>query len=34
VPRRAVIANRLEPTGKTLEELDEYDGPLYRTGPY
>jgi hypothetical protein len=29
-----VIANRLEPTGKTLEGLDEYDGPLYRQGPY
>ena len=34
VPRRAVIAHELEPTGKTLEELDEYYGPAYREGLY
>jgi uncharacterized protein len=34
VPRRAVIASRLEPTGRTLEELDEYYGPQYRDGLY
>jgi uncharacterized protein len=34
VPRRAVIARELEPTGKTLEELDEYYGPQYREGLY
>ena len=34
VPRRAVIAQELEPSGKTLEELDEYYGPQYREGLY
>jgi uncharacterized protein len=34
VPRRAVIASRLEPTGKSLEELDEYYGPQYRERLY
>jgi PPOX class probable FMN-dependent enzyme len=34
VPRRAVIASRLEPSGKTLEELDEYYGPSYRESLY
>ncbi len=34
VPRRAVLAQQLEPSGKTLEELDEYYGPAYREGLY
>ena len=34
VPRRAVIARELEPSGKTLEELDEYYGPQYLDGLY
>jgi PPOX class probable FMN-dependent enzyme len=34
VPRRAVIAHALEPSGKTIEELDEYYGPAYREGLY
>ena len=34
VPRRAVIARELEPSGRTLEELDEYYGPQYREGLY
>jgi PPOX class probable FMN-dependent enzyme len=34
VPRRSVIAHELEPTGKTLEELDAYYGPQYREGLY
>jgi PPOX class probable FMN-dependent enzyme len=34
VPRRAVLASRLEPSGKTVEELDEYYGPSYREGLY
>lgn len=34
VPRRAVIARDLEPSGKTLEELDAYYGPQYREGLY
>ena len=34
VPRRAVIAHALEPTGRTIEELDEYYGPAYREGLY
>ena len=34
VPRRAVLAHRLEPTGRTVEELDEYYGPQYREGLY
>lgn len=34
VPRRAVIAHELEPSGKSLEELDEYYGPQYLEGLY
>jgi PPOX class probable FMN-dependent enzyme len=34
VPRRAVIAHELEPSGKTIEELDEYYGPTYQDGLY
>jgi PPOX class probable FMN-dependent enzyme len=34
VPRRAVIAHELEPSGRTIEELDEYYGPSYRDGLY
>jgi PPOX class probable FMN-dependent enzyme len=34
VPRRSVIAHELEPTGKTVEELDEYYGPQYVEGLY
>jgi PPOX class probable FMN-dependent enzyme len=34
VPRRAVIAHDLEPSGKTIDELDEYYGPQYREGLY
>ncbi|RNM15946.1 pyridoxamine 5'-phosphate oxidase family protein [Nocardioides pocheonensis] len=34
VPRRAVIAHELEPSGKTVEELDEYYGPAYLEGLY
>ena len=34
VPRRAVLAHELEPTGKTIEELDEYYGPSYAEGIY
>ena len=34
VPRRAVISKTLEPSDKTLEELDEYYGPAYRDGMY
>jgi PPOX class probable FMN-dependent enzyme len=34
VPRRAVIAHELEPSGRTIEELDEYYGPRYRDGLY
>ena len=34
VPRRAVIAHELEPSGRTVEELDEYYGPQYREGLY
>ena len=34
VPRRSVIAHRLEPSGRTVEELDEYYGPQYREGLY
>jgi PPOX class probable FMN-dependent enzyme len=34
VPRRAVIAHELEPSGRTIEELDEYYGPQYREGLY
>ncbi|WP_141014489.1 MSMEG_1061 family FMN-dependent PPOX-type flavoprotein [Nocardioides sambongensis] len=34
VPRRAVIAERLEPSGKTVAELDEYYGSGYEAGLY
>jgi uncharacterized protein len=34
VPRRAVIAHELEPSGKTIEELDVYYGPQYLEGLY
>ncbi|HEX2892583.1 MAG TPA: MSMEG_1061 family FMN-dependent PPOX-type flavoprotein [Marmoricola sp.] len=34
VPRRSVIAHELEPSGRTIEELDEYYGPAYREGLY
>ncbi|TIC85937.1 pyridoxamine 5'-phosphate oxidase family protein [Nocardioides sp. GY 10113] len=34
VPRRAVIAAELEPSGKTVAELDEYYGPGYAEGLY
>jgi PPOX class probable FMN-dependent enzyme len=34
VPRRAVIADRLEPTGMSLDELDVYYGPQYRQRLY
>nr|WP_227463369.1 MSMEG_1061 family FMN-dependent PPOX-type flavoprotein [Nocardioides lijunqiniae] len=34
VPRRAVLAHDVEPSGKTLEELDEYYGPSYEEQLY
>ena len=34
VPRRAVIARELEPSGRTLEELDDYYGRQYRESLY
>lgn len=34
VPRRAVLAHALEPSGKTIEELDDHYGPAYREGLY
>jgi len=34
VPRRAVIAQQMEPTGKSLAELDAYYGQQYREGLY
>lgn len=34
VARRAVIAHQLEPSGKTVDELDEYYGPQYLEGLY
>ena len=34
VPRRAVIAARLEPDGQPLDELDAYYGPSYADGLY
>jgi PPOX class probable FMN-dependent enzyme len=34
VPRRAVIAHELEPSGKSIEELDAYYGPAYLEGLY
>jgi len=34
VPRRAVLAQRLEPSGRSIEELDAYYGEQYREGLY
>ena len=34
VPRRAVIAHDVEPSGMTVEELDAYYGPSYEQGLY
>lgn len=34
VPRRAVIANAVEPSGMSIEELDDYYGPSYADGLY
>lgn len=34
VPRRAVIAHEVEPTGMTVAELDDYYGPRYADGLY
>lgn len=34
VPRRAVIAAQVEPSGKSIDELDEYYGPSYERGLY
>lgn len=34
VERRAVIASRIEPGGRTLDELDEYYGPAYEAHLY
>ena len=34
VPRRAVLAQRLERPEATIEELDEYYGPSYAEGLY
>ncbi|THV14845.1 pyridoxamine 5'-phosphate oxidase family protein [Nocardioides caeni] len=34
VPRRAVLAHRLETSGRSLEELDDYYGPRYEKGLY
>lgn len=34
VPRRAVIAHELEPSGKSLDELDHYYGVTYRESLY
>ena len=34
VPRRAVIAHDVEPSGRSLEELDAYYGPSYAEGLY
>ncbi len=34
VPRRAVVAAEVEPSGKTVAELDEYYGPSYEKGLY
>ena len=33
-PRRAVIAHRVEPSGRSVEELDTYYGPSYAAGLY
>ena len=34
VPRRAVIAGVVEPSGMTVEQLDDYYGPSYEKGLY
>ena len=34
VPRRAVVAARVEPDGRSVEELDAYYGPSYAEGLY
>ncbi|CAB4708769.1 MAG: pyridoxamine 5'-phosphate oxidase family protein [Actinobacteria bacterium] len=34
VPRRAVIAHQVEPSGASIEELDAYYGPAYEEGMY
>ena len=34
VPRRAVLAHRFEPSGKTVAELDDYYGPGYQESLY
>jgi uncharacterized protein len=34
VARRAVIAHELEPSGRTIDELDDYYGPQYLEGLY
>ena len=34
VPRRAVIARDVEPSGMTVEQLDDYYGPSYAAGLY
>jgi PPOX class probable FMN-dependent enzyme len=34
VPRRAVLAHDVEPSGKTIEELDDYYGPSYEEQLY
>lgn len=34
VPRRAVIAGEVEPSGMTVEQLDDYYGPSYELGLY
>ena len=34
VPRRAVIAQGVEPNGMTVDQLDDYYGPSYRRGLY
>ena len=34
VPRRAVLAHDVEPSGKTIEELDAYYGPSYEEQLY
>ncbi len=34
VPRRSVIASRVEPNGMSVEQLDDYYGPSYEKGLY
>lgn len=34
VARRAVVAAQVDPSGRTVEELDEYYGPAYEQGLY